>query len=217
MIFNPFLTIFSLIIGTVLGFISSLIISYFKQRYDISLKLIAKYFEIKEELTDKLSILASLENTNDLNGLSFIKIKQEISILYYKYYDFLPSEILTEILCLYSCLSDKKNKLYQSKDNCILPLTDSDLKEFIERISLIENFRYYALVRLKSNDDTVRIAAAISYQARSVLIAINKYFNIKDLMSWSRYLPKRDYDANLFNNNFRLSQFGYIKLILKKK
>lgn len=202
MIAHPTLPIFTLIIGAFFGFISSLIISYLKQRYDISLKLIVKYFEIREELIDKLSVLASLENTKELNGLSFSKLKQEISIVYYKYYDFLPSEVLTEILCLYSCISDNKNQLYKSKDNCILPLTDSDLKDFIERISLIENFRYYALVRLKSNDDTVRIAAAISYQARSVLIAINKYFNLRDLMSWSRYLPKRYYNTKLVNNNF---------------
>lgn len=114
-----------------------------------------------------------------------------MSDLYFRYYDFLPREVLIEMNCLYACLSDSQNRIFRCKNNCLLPLEDSELEMFIDQISLVENFRYYAMVPLKSSNEVMRKAASVNYQARSVLRAINKYFTIKDLMSWARHLPKR--------------------------
>jgi hypothetical protein len=56
----------------------------------------------------------------------------------------------------------------------------------IEDTSLLGNFRFYALVPLKSGDRDARRAASINYQARRVLHVINQDLTIRSLLQWSR-------------------------------
>lgn len=187
---NLILPLITLFIGTMLGFLSSLLISYLQQKHNVAIRVLEQYLKIREGLCDKLSSLASTRTDNTLSYSSLSDLRDEISMLFYKYYDFLPSEVLKEMLCLHACLSDKQNKIYRCKNNSLLPIEDSEIEEFIEQIAMVENFKYYALIPLNSKDDNVRRATSIRYQARSVLVAMNKYFTLKELMTWAKHLPK---------------------------
>jgi hypothetical protein len=184
------LPIVTLLLGGMIGFLSSFLTTYLQQRNNVTAKIVEQYFKVREDICEKLSELANLGVDSNIDDTYILSIKSDMSKLYFKYYDFLPREVLIELNCLYACLSDSQNRLFKCKNNCLLPLEDSELETFIEQISLVENFRYYAMVPLKSSSDIVRKSASVNYQARSVLRALNKYFTIKDLMSWARHLPK---------------------------
>lgn len=184
---TAFLPVITLLLGGVIGFFSSFLTTYLQQRSNVTTKIVEQYFKVREDICEKLSHLANL-GINSVIDLS--SIKTELSKLYFKYYDFLPREVLIEMNCLYACLSDSQNRIFRCKNNSLLPLEDSELEMFIEQISLVENFRYYAMIPLKSNNEIIRKAASVNYQARNVLRAINKYFTIKDLTSWAKHLPK---------------------------
>lgn len=184
------LPIITLLLGGIIGFLSSFLTTYLQQRNNVTAKIVEQYFKVREDICGKLSELANLGIDSNVDEAYLLSIKSDMSKLYFKYYDFLPREVLIEMNCLYACLSDSQNRLFRCKNNCLLPLEDSELETFIEQISLVENFRYYAMVPLKSSSDIVRKSASVNYQARSVLRALNKYFTIKDLMSWAMHLPK---------------------------
>lgn len=186
------LPVITLVAGTFLGLLTSVCISYLQHKQDITVKVIEQYFAAREQLCDQLSTLANLQVTSSgqLEAKTLAEYQENVSKLFYKYYDFLPPEVLKEMLCLYTCLSDKENRLYRHENNCLFLIENKALEAFVERISLVDNFKYYAPIPLKNKNSHVRRAASISYQARSVLVSINHHFTIQHLISWNRYLPK---------------------------
>ncbi len=66
----------------------------------------------------------------------------------------------------------------------------SELEEFIYHISLIDNFKYYAILSLKSPNEKTRKAASLNYQARDVLQTINESFTIESMARWGKHLRK---------------------------
>lgn len=186
------LPLITLVAGTFFGLLTSLCIAYLQHKRDINLKIIEQYFEARGQLCDELSVLASLQIADDQKTPSLHEHIETLEKLFYKYYDFLPSEVLVAMLCLQECLRDDGNNLYKHEDNCLLLMEERDFKRFIEQISLVDNGKYAARIRLKSKDPYVRRTAAINYQARSVLAGINRYFTIQNLVVWNRYLRKSE-------------------------
>lgn len=176
--------VLTLIMGALLGFISSMSVARFRKRVEIENRILDEMFGVRRSLTDLLSDLASLEvaSPNKLPNLNDIRIS--LSKIYYSQYDFLPSEVLIQINCLYSCLRDVDHKLYKFEDNKLLPMTKEDIFDFTEKTSIVDNFKYSILFALFSEDPNVRQATAINLHARRVLITLNKYFTIRNLMSW---------------------------------
>lgn len=175
-----------------MGLLASVCIAYLQHKQDITIKIIEQYFAAREQLCDQLSALANLQVTSSckLDTATLAEYQENISKLFYKYYDFLPPEVLKEMLCLHACLSDKENRLYKHENNCLILIEDKDIEGFIGQISLIDNFKYYAPIPLESKDPNIRRAASVNYQARSVLVSMNYHFTIQHLRSWNRYLQK---------------------------
>jgi hypothetical protein len=184
------LPLITLVVGAVLGFLTSAWMERSRQRHDVVVKILEQYFKIREQICDEIGELAHLQIGSPLDDQSLITKRDTISKLFYKYYDFLPAEVLQEMNCLYACLTDKRNRIFRCKDNRLLPLQDSEIESFVESISLVDNFKYYALVPLNSSDANIRRGASVNYQARSVLRAINESFSLDSLMGWVKKLPK---------------------------
>lgn len=186
------LPIITLVVGTFLGLLPSIYLAYFQHKQDITGKVLDQYFAAREQLCDQLSALANLLVTNScqLDVKIVAEYQENVSKLFYKYYDLLPPEVLKEMLCLHTCLSDKENRLYKHENNFVLLIEDQDIEGFIEGISLIDNFKYYAAIPLRSKDSHIRRSASINYQARSVLVSINRHFTVQHFISWNRYLQK---------------------------
>lgn len=188
--FLTLLPIITLMIGAILGALSNLLIESYRQTQNISEKIIEQHFKIRQEICDEICLLANLqiENMPDRDTLLFIR--NNISKLFFKYYDFLPKPVLQELNCLYACLTDKNNRIFFIRNNEISILEEADLESFIKNISLVDNFKYFALISLRSDNVDLRRSASINYQARNVLVAINEHLNIRELLRWSKDLRK---------------------------
>ncbi|AZM57244.1 hypothetical protein DMA15_35695 [Streptomyces sp. WAC 01529] len=112
--------------------------------------------------------------------------REAISSLYYRFYDFTPKRVLQELNCLYACLGDRENRLYVIRNDELRLAGEADTVALVEDTSLLGNFRFYALVPLRSGDRDARRAASINYQARRVLHVINQDLTIRSLLEWSR-------------------------------
>jgi len=183
------LPVITLIIGAILGLVSSTYVTYIQKRDSISIKLLEQFFKVRDEICDKLSGLASLKIGDPVDPKHVTEVREGISRLAYKYYDILPPQVLREIYCLHACLGDSKNRIFRCKDNLVVPITeDHELQDFISDISLVDNLKAFGLVPLKSRNDAVKKSACINYQARCVLKSLNDHFTINHLMSWARAL-----------------------------
>ena len=123
------LPIITLVLGLAIGFISNVVLTYIRQRHEITIKIVEQYFKAREELCNKLSVLATLKSDQMLTESEIADIRKEILILYYKYYDFIPAEVLHELNCLHACLGDKKHRLFKYSDNKILVIVQVKLKQ----------------------------------------------------------------------------------------
>lgn len=180
-----------LFLGALLGIASSMFSARIQQRHQITKLLIERFFLVRDEISAIVSRYASLKTENqelDPPGkLSFTAAN--LSMIYYKYYDFIPKEVLIELNCLFVCLKDRKHRLFIQEGNRIVPLPDEGQKlyNFIKQVSLVDNFTFYALQAVRSGDDSLRHSVAINCQARAVLASINKYFTPERLYSFARY------------------------------
>jgi hypothetical protein len=179
----PLLT---LILGAGLGFLSSLLLERHRQANTVAAKVIDVYLDLRKQLCEKVGELAGLR-LDALPTPAELQAKREaISSLYYRFYDFTPKRVLQELNCLYACLGDRENRLYVIRNDELRLAREEDTAALIEDTSLLGNFRFYALVPLKSGDRDARRAASINYQARRVLHVINQDLTIRSLLQWSR-------------------------------
>jgi hypothetical protein len=180
------LPIVTLILGASLGVLSSLLLERRKQANEVATKVIESYLELRKQLCDELSELASLRIGALPDADELQKRRDLISRLYYRYYDLMPRRVLQEMNCLYACLGDRENRLYVIRNNELRLADDDEVHALVEDLSLVDNFKYYALVPLKRGDRDMRRAASINYQARRVLRVINEDLTIRALLKWSR-------------------------------
>ena len=126
----PLLTLF---LGTLFGLILSIIKTNITHRKDIINKIIDEYFDAREIICETLSKLTNLKiSSND--KIDSEKYLNDISKLYFKYYDFLPKQILQNFHCLHACLSDKENRLFTIKEDQLFLVEDSEIHNFLKEI-----------------------------------------------------------------------------------
>lgn len=182
--------VLTLLLGGGVGFLSSLLLERRRQVNTVATKVIDVYLDLRRQLCEEVSELAGLRVNLLPSELELYAKRDAISRLYYRFYDFTPKRVLQELNCLYACLGDRENRLYVIRNNELRLADEDDTNALIEDISLIDNFRYYALVPLNSDDRDERRAASINYQARRVLHVINQDLAIRSLLKWSRSLRK---------------------------
>lgn len=180
----------SVTLVAILGFVSNILIFRINQKQSISNKIIEQYFKIRDEITNKISDLATLKTIADVEIESIDMASADISKLYYKHYDFLPIEVLNDILCLHSTLINKDNKIYRIRDKSIYEIEENELEDYIQSTSDISDSKYYTYCMLKSKDIKVRRATCINLQARKVLNTMNKFFTLDKLIYWEKYIRK---------------------------
>lgn len=179
----PMLT---LVLGAGFGFLSTLLLERHRQANTVAAKVIDVYLDLRKQLCEEVSELAGLR-LDALPTAPELHAKREaISSLYYRFYDFTPKRVLQELNCLYACLGDRENRLYVIRNDELRLAGEEDTAALIEDTSLLDNFKFYALIPLKSGDRDARRAASINYQARRVLHVINQDLTIRSLLEWSR-------------------------------
>ncbi len=154
------LPIVTLLLGAFLGVLSGLLLESRKQANTVAAKVIESYLELRKQLCGELSELASLR-IGALPSVDELQRKRDlISCLYYRYYDLMPRRVLQEMNCLYACLGDWENRLYVIRNNELRLANDDEVHALVEDLSLVDNFRYYALVPLTETERAGSVIAA---------------------------------------------------------
>ena len=182
--FLNLIPIISVVIVAVLGFVSSLLITRVSQKHNVSTKIIEQYFKVREDITQKISEFTNLSTMKILDETRLVQYNEQISKIYYQYYDFLPKEILYDLLCLHCTLSDKANRLFKIKEKKLTVLDETELEAFLQSISAIEGAEQFIFYKLKSDDINVRRSTSIILQSRKVLVTMNEFFTLKNLLKW---------------------------------
>lgn len=181
----------ALIIGALLGFFSSLVVSFLKHRRLIALRLIDQYFEARKAVTKKISPLTNIELDVEFSADSRIEFRNTVARLYYLHYDFLPREILDRLTLLDTCLCDPDNGPYGVVKGSIVALESKQISEFIQTTSDYKGAMLYASMALNTKKRVIRQNQVIKLHARSVLHALNNYTSISDLLSMIKRLKKK--------------------------
>lgn len=184
------LSVLSLMAGAGLGLASSLLVSFFKQRQTVVLRLLDQYLEVRKDLVDTISDLTHIPNTTKLTEERRGELQDKIARLFYRHYDFLPREVLDALLLLNVCLSDTSGKLYELVENVVIPMDSERAASFIERCSIYRNAQLIAPVALRSKEATVRYNQAAKLHARHVLYTLNQFASLKDFMKMASRFPK---------------------------
>jgi len=184
--------IITLVLGTVLGYVTNMIIRNITKKDTITNKLFDQFIITKNEICEVLSNLANLKTISEIKNNDIDKIRNTVSCLYFKHYDLLPKTVLLELQCLFFCLSDKNNNLYIISDDLNINVIskENELESFLTQISMIPNFKYIAYYQIMNEDMNVKRAASINFQARKVLKEINNYFNLEYFMKIDKNLKK---------------------------
>ena len=190
MTIDVIMPLITLIIGAILGFASTVYLKHSDAKQIVTEKILNQYFDVRNDLCTELSKLAILKESEKLDISLLSAARDKISALYFEHYDFLPKEVLDELNCLFVCLTNRKTSIFKYENSRIFPLPPSEIQAFIERITLVENFKYSALLCLRSKDDDIKRIVTVKCQARSVLVSLNKYFTMRHLMDWINYTTK---------------------------
>lgn len=163
----------------IIGFIVNLIMFHISQRKYISNKIVEQYLSARDELSKQLCILASLKTIEPTNIEQYIK---NISLLFYKYYDILPQEVLCSLLCLNATLADNSN-LYKFENNYLFPIDEDDYPQFVDSITIAKNTNQFIYYQLRCGDVSIQNIVKVSLQARKVLTIMNEVFSHKKIKS----------------------------------
>lgn len=177
-------------LGTLLGLLSTLLVSTMRQRQDITLRLLDQYFDVRKDVVNVVSDLSNLSIRNEIDSNRRAEYRHSVSGLFYKHNDFLPIPVLESLVLLYVCLAETKGGLYTIRGDAIVPMNDSEIISFIEDGSRFVNTRYFAPLALKSKNRTIRENQAIVLHARYVLNTLNKYVSIRDLLTITKRFKK---------------------------
>lgn len=198
MILTTVLPLGTLILGWLLGLSSSMVLERIRHKNILQAKIFDQYLKVREEIVGAISgLMSSLRESDDQIDYSIIEeYTQKVTELYYRHYDFLPEDVLFEIICLYSCLAKKGKNIYRCDPRSrVVQLdlnNDAALSGFLEKLSLVKNLRYYYSQAIKSRNEIRRTKAIIQLQCFKVGAVLNSFFRVPELMSWGKYLRKFD-------------------------
>jgi hypothetical protein len=187
---NYVLPLLSVAVGALLALFSTLVVSFMRQRQDITLRLVDQFFQVRKEIVDVVTDLANLGVRQSFEASRRAEYRDSVSKLFYKHYDFLPPEVLQSLTLLDVCLSNSGGKLYTLKGKRIVPMNDNEVISFIAAISTYDNTRCFAPLALSDNDSQVRTNQAIALHARNVLFTLNKSMSLKNLSAITKRLKK---------------------------
>lgn len=188
---NNFLPLLTLVIGALLGLFSSLFASFIQHRRSIALRLLDQFLAVRKDLANAITPLTNINLDNNMPLERRIEYRDMVAELYYKHYDFLPSLVLDSLVRLQTCLDSPDQGPIAKQDNAIVPMSDSELPRFIDECSLLTNSKLFAPLALKSNNPIVRHNQAIKLHARHVLMTLNKYAAIDDLLKMVKSMKKK--------------------------
>ena len=168
------LPIVTLIIGTALGLISSIIANKYKQHNTITEKLLDYYFSARREIVEIVGVLADLNIHAELDENERDKFRQKVASVYFRNYDFLPAPVYEALLTLHACLIDGKGRLFQVKDERIQPIPEENYPTFIDQLTRYRNIKLHSKIAFRSKNEKLRKNLAIKIQAQFVIHHLNK-------------------------------------------
>lgn len=190
--------IVSALIGSGLGFLAK---SYFLRlglKHKITDTIIIRYLDIRDEICKIVSDCAVDPNVTD-KAWREGKIV-EIGKAYYKYFDYVPNEIIRELICLQACLKVEGSHLYKSEGSDMARIKQEEIEAFTYVISSFGNYAHAIYFNLMFSDPSARQNYRVEYQARHVLIAINRIFTEDNLLSIDFLKKTNSYaDAHIIN------------------
>lgn len=186
------LPVISLVLGTVLGLLSSLIASSIKQRQAVTEKRIDYYFEARKELVDIISILADLNIHSNMLDKERDEYRQKIATLYFKNLDILPTPVLHSLLTLHATLKYRKGKLFQVINSTLVTLPESEYSKFVHQMAAFKNTRIFSGIAFKSKNPEIRKNLTIKLHAQNVLYNLNKFASTVVLIQMAKDQSKKE-------------------------
>lgn len=183
--------VISIIIGIFIGWCLDLL----KYRYKANEKLYDTYTALSKEVAEVLKSLLDLSlHPKGYSDEELDKIKKDISAIYFKYYIFLPQEVLLELNCMHSCLQSRGRWLYKvdekSSFKTIYRCSDTEIiKDFCHDATLIKR----GLDKLDSIIATKKMPVylKLNFQARMVIRKIDDLCGSEKIFKWTKYLKKK--------------------------
>ena len=180
----------SLVLGALLGILTSVVSSSVQQKNNVALKFIDTYLEVRRELVDVISPLTNIPLERGIDAAERTKKRDEVVSLFYRHFDFLPGPVLDAMVCLEACLDRPEIGLFELKDGMLLKMSPTRVPEFVGSCSLLLNSRLYVPIALNSGNPVVRMNQSIRLHARNVLMVLNAYASIDDMMRMVEQLKK---------------------------
>ncbi len=180
----------SLVLGALLGILTSIVSSSVQQKNNVGLKFIDTYLEVRRELVDVISPLTNIPLEREIDAAERTKKRDEVVSLFYRHFDFLPGPVLDAMVCLEACLDRPEIGLFELKDGMLLKMNPTRVPAFVDSCSLLLNSRLYVPIALNSGNPVVRMNQSIRLHARNVLMVLNAYASIDDMMRMIEQLKK---------------------------
>ena len=188
------LSVPSLLLGGALGLLSGLILHRKQSQRAISAILFQKYMEIRDQLADILSDVASLSLVPEQEHLDAQTHIERLSKCFYKYYDLIPQSVLMELNCLHSCLRKEGQFAYVVVGSTEIRKLDyhntREVGEFLKHVSLVVNDIAPITEFLARGGGRKRRRLILNLQARKALQCMNDHFTFSDITSWQTKLKK---------------------------
>lgn len=180
----------SIMLGAFFGVITSLLTSSLEKKNSVSLKFIETYLDVRRELVNTISPLTNIPLECEIDQSDLVKKRDEVVSLFYRHFDFLPRPVLDSMICLEGCLDRPQLGLFELKDGALLKMHQSQVPAFVDSCCLLLNAKLYVPIALNSENPVVRMNQAIRLHARAVLMELNAYASIDDVMRMTGELKK---------------------------
>ena len=141
--------------------------------------IINRFLNSRDEICEILAECAVYANSEDEEWLEHNR--NLLSLAYYKFYDYMPYEIIQEFICLQACLKDPENRLYMAENHSLRRVRAIDLETFCKEISTFKNLAPAIFYNLHHGSIIEIRNHRIEYQARHALVEINKRFTEENL------------------------------------
>jgi hypothetical protein len=184
------LPIFTLIAGAALALLSTLVASSIQHRRTFAVKLLEQYLVVRQDVAEKVAPLTHIDVNLQLAPETRQQLRDSISLLYYRHFDFLPEPVLNSLVRLQTCIDRPDIGPISIKNNMISAMPMEEIPEFVEECSLLRNAVLFAPVALTSNNPVVRHNYAVRLHARHVLFQMNKFASINSLLNLERTMKK---------------------------
>lgn len=196
-VFVALIGAFSALLGTIIGAVLSYYFNvrkmYKNKNADYCMRIFGIYNSAATEIISLLSPMVSLSlHTKTISIEQICEWKKSLSDIYFKYYIYLPQDVLNEINCLHSCLQTNGKRIFyvQNKYN-IKPCGKSEAIALFEDTALVggEKDKIENIIK-KYSIEQCKTSLKINLQARRVIRILAQNFEDKTIDSWDAILKK---------------------------